>query len=58
MALLTGKVEITGQRSPARYTAMSQLTRRRRQGASPLSYAKWGLFALQCLLQDLLQGGD
>lgn len=57
-ALLAGKVEITGRRSPARYTAMSQLTRRRRQGASPLSYAKWGLFALRCLLQDLFYRGE
>lgn len=56
-ALLAGKVEIAGRRSPARYTAMSQLTRRRRQGASPLSYAKWALFALRCLLQDLFGGG-
>lgn len=56
-ALLAGKVEIAGRRSPARYTAMSQLTRRRRQGASLLSYAKWALFALRCLLQDLFQGG-
>lgn len=57
-ALLERTVEITGRRSPARYTAMSQLTRRRRQGASPLSYAKWALFALRCLLQDLLWGGQ
>ena len=56
-ALQAGQVEITGRRSPARYTAMSQWTRRRRQGVSPLSYAKWALFALRCLLQDLLRGG-
>lgn len=56
-ALLAGELAITGRRSPARYTAMSQFTRRRRQGASLLSYAKWALFALRCLLQDLLRGG-
>lgn len=57
-ALLRGDVAITGRRSPARYTAMSQLTKRKRTGASPAAYIKWSLFAAKCAAEDLLRKGE
>ena len=57
-ALLAGKAEISGKRSPARYTAKSQLIKHKRQGASLPVYAKWALFALKCHLQDLFCKGE
>ena len=57
-ALLQNHVAISGRRSPARYTAMSQLTKRKKAGASPAAYIKWGLFAAGCVAQDLLKKGD
>ena len=55
-ALLTGNAQISGSRSPARYVAASQLTKRKKTGASPASYLKWALFAAKCCAQDLLKG--
>ena len=57
-ALLRNQVTICGRRSPARYTAMSQLTKRKKTGASPAAYIKWGLFAAKCVAQDLLRKGE
>ena len=57
-ALKMNKVQITGKRSPARYTAASQLTKRQKCGASPAAYIKWGLFAAKCLVQDLMNKGE
>ncbi len=56
-ALLEGKTVVSGRNSPARYTAMSQLTKRRKTQAGPLAYGKWALFALKCLGQDMMSGG-
>lgn len=56
-ALLEGKTAVSGRNSPARYTAMSQLTKRRKTKAGPLAYGKWALFALKCLGQDMISGG-
>ena len=57
-ALLGSSVTAHGRRSPARYAAMSQLTKRKKTGASPAAYIKWGLFAAKCVAQDLLRKGD
>lgn len=57
-ALLHGDVSIAGRRSLARYTAMSQLTKRRKTGASPAAYLKWALFAAKCAAQDLMRKGE
>ena len=57
-ALLKNHVAISGRRSPARYTAMSQLTKRKKTGASPAAYIKWGLFAMKCVAQDLQRKGE
>ena len=57
-ALLENRLTVHGHRSPARYTAMSQLTKRKKTGASPAAYIKWGLFAAKCVAQDLLKKGD
>lgn len=57
-ALLKGAVRVEGRRSPARYTAWSQLAKRKRTGAGVLSYAKWAAFAAKCCLQDMIQKGD
>lgn len=54
-ALLTGQARTGGRRSRAWYTARSQLNKRRRTGAGPLAYLKWGAFAAKCLGQDLLR---
>ena len=53
-ALLSDGVRTEGQRSKAVYTAMSQYVRRRKSNARPLSYCKWALFAVKCVLQDAL----
>ena len=52
-ALLSDGVRAEGRRSKAVWTAVSQWTRRRKTKARPLSYCKWALFAVKCLLQDL-----
>ena len=57
-ALLKNEVTVRGRRSPARYTAMSQFTKRKKTGASPAAYIKWGLFAAKCVAQDLLRKGE
>lgn len=57
-ALLHGDVSIAGRRSPARYTALSQLTKRKKTGASPAAYLKWALFAARCAAQDLMRKGE
>lgn len=57
-ALLQNDVAIRGRRSPARCVAMSQLTKRKKTGASPAAYIKWGLFAAKCVAEDLLRKGD
>ncbi|MBR2927962.1 MAG: CehA/McbA family metallohydrolase [Oscillospiraceae bacterium] len=57
-ALLQNAVTVHGRRSPARYAAMSQLTKRKKTGASPAAYIKWGLFAAKCCAQDLLRKGE
>ena len=57
-ALLENKLAIRGRRSPARYTAMSQFTKRKKTGASPAAYIKWGLFAAGCVAQDLQRKGE
>jgi len=56
-ALLEGRAAVSGRNSPARYTAMSQLTKRRKTKAGVLAYGKWALFALKCLAQDMMTGG-
>lgn len=56
-ALLQNDVRICGRRSAARYAAMSQLTKRKKTGASPAAYLKWGLFAAKCVAQDLIKKG-
>ena len=53
IALLSDGVRTEGKRSKAIWTAASQLMRRRKTKAGPLSYCKWALFAVKCLLQDL-----
>lgn len=57
-ALMTGKVSVQGRRSRAWYAARSQLTRRIKTGAGPLSCARWAAFAAKCCLQDIVWGGD
>ena len=57
-ALLENKLAIRGRRSPARYTAMSQFTKRKKTGASPAAYIKWALFAAGCVAQDLQRKGE
>lgn len=57
-ALKQGKCVPAGVRSPARYTAMSQLTKRKKTGASLPAYGKWALFALKCCAQDIFCKGD
>ena len=57
-ALLSGAARTEGRRSRAWYAARSQLTKRRRIGARPLSYAKWAAFAAKCCLQDIFRKGD
>lgn len=54
-ALLGGAAQVSGRRSPAWYAARSQLTKRRRSGAGPLSYLKWAAFAAKCLGEDLIR---
>lgn len=54
-ALLAGRARTGGRRSPAWYTAQSQLNKRRRTGAGPLAYLKWCAFAGKCLGEDLLR---
>lgn len=56
-ALLEGDAVVSGRNSPARYTAMSQFTKRRKAKAGPLAYGKWALFALKCLGHDMMSGG-
>ncbi|MBQ7566020.1 MAG: PHP domain-containing protein [Oscillospiraceae bacterium] len=55
-ALLRGAVKTEGADGKARYVAMSQLTKRKKQHAGAASYAKWALFAAKCCLQDLFGG--
>lgn len=58
-ALLTGETAVSGCRSKAWYTAKSQLVKRRKTGAGPLSYAKWAAFAMKCCAQDIMRSkGD
>ena len=52
-ALLSGGAGAEGRRSKAVWTAASQLTRRKKMKAPPLSYCKWALFAVKCALEDL-----
>ncbi len=54
-ALTGGGQEPSGIRSRAWYVAQSQLSKRKKTDAGPVSYLKWGLFAGKCLLQDLLE---
>jgi len=57
-ALQNNQIHIIGRRSPARFTALSQLIKRKKTGASPAAYIKWGLFAVKCLVQDLISKGE
>lgn len=57
-ALLAGNTRAQGRRSPARYAAQSQLTKRNKTGARPLAYVKWAAFAAKCCLQDIFWRGD
>ena len=57
-ALTGGKVSVQGRRSRAWYAARSQLTKRRKTGAGPLSYVKWAAFAAKCCAQDMIWRGD
>lgn len=57
-ALRTGRVSVRGRRSRAWYAAQSQLTKRKKTGARPLSYVKWAAFAVKCCLQDIFRRGD
>lgn len=54
-ALLTGRANVTGRRSPARYVAASQYTKLRKKGGSPLGWCRWALFAMKCCAQDLVE---
>lgn len=54
-ALRSDNTQTSGRRSPARYVAASQWTKRRKIGAPPASYIKWALFALKCCAQDFLR---
>lgn len=57
-ALLEGNARVQGRRSRAWYAARSQLTKRNKTGAEPLSYVKWAAFAAKCCAQDLFWRGD
>jgi len=57
-ALLEGNARVGGRRSNAWYAARSQLTKRRKTGARPMSYVKWAAFAAKCCLQDIFWRGD
>ena len=57
-ALMTGEVRVQGRRSRAWYAARSQLTKRRKTGAGPLSYVKWAAFAVKCCAQDMTWRGE
>ncbi len=57
-ALLEGNARPGGKRSRAWYTARSQLTRRKKTGARPLSYVKWAAFAAKCCVQDIFLRED
>lgn len=57
-ALLEGNTQVSGRRSRTWYAARSQLTKRNKTGAKPLSYAKWAAFAAKCCLQDIFWRGD
>lgn len=57
-ALREGNLRAQGRRSRAWYAARSQLTKRSKTGARPLSYAKWAAFAAKCCLQDIFGRGD
>ena len=57
-ALLCGQGHITGQNSPARYTARSQLTKLIKTQASISSYLRWTLFATKCYAQDFFTKGE
>lgn len=57
-ALLEGNTQASGRRSRTWYAARSQLTKRNKTGAKPLSYAKWAAFAAKCCLQDIFWRGD
>lgn len=57
-ALLRGGACVSGRRSRSWYTARSQLTKRKRTGASALAYGKWAAFAVKCCLQDIFWRGD
>ena len=57
-ALLSGRARAQGTRSRAWYAARSQLTKRRKTGAKPLSYVKWAAFAAKCCAQDIFWRGD
>ena len=52
-ALVTGEREVCGRRSPALFTARSQLTKLRKKSAGAPAYIKWVLFAGKCLAQDI-----
>lgn len=57
-ALLEKNAQASGHRSRAWYAARSQLTKRNKTGARPLSYAKWAAFAAKCCLRDIFWRGD
>ena len=57
-ALSGGTARAQGRRSRAWYAARSQLTKRRKTGAKPLSYVKWAAFAAKCCAQDIFWRGD
>ena len=57
-ALLAGGGQAQGRRSRAWYAARSQLTKRKKTGAKPLSYVKWAAFAAKCCAQDIVWRGD
>lgn len=57
-ALLEKNAQASGRRSRAWYAARSQLTKRNKTGARPLSYAKWAAFAIKCCLRDIFGRGD
>ncbi|MCM1150327.1 MAG: PHP domain-containing protein [Butyricicoccus sp.] len=57
-ALLAGNAAARGHASRAWYVARSQLTRRRKTGASPAAYAKWAAFAAKCCIQDIFRRGE
>lgn len=57
IALLAGNGTVEGKRTRAWCIAKSQYTKRKKRKAGVKSYARWLIFAVKCVLQDLLYRG-